>query len=292
MTLIIARIIWEEINIESDSKVTDESILTNNPLCWVIKTLILHPCISLSYAGNLFYAEKALERFFDEKITNNNVFLNMLLEINIESDNETDFILTSIIDNKPKIFKVSNWKVEKSWTFWIWDIEGFNLYQQEYHRLIWEDKGILESMHTAFKKVIDESKIESVGDYHITARTDSKLCPWTKVFAYIEKFEIHMWWTQNINTELTPLQLWEVTNGSYWISYFRTISADYHWVAIYYIHGNFWILFCPQINLNKWIKILDVSAKEFVDKIKDDYNIPLMGFIRNSSTSMQLYIWK
>ncbi len=144
-------------------------------------------------------------------------------------------------------------------------------------------------MQNAFKKIIENSKIKSIGDYHITARTDSKICPWKKVFSYIEKFEIYVWWSQKIKGgELTSLQLWTVANGSHWISYFRTISEKYHWVAIHYIHGNFWILFCPQINLNKWVLIKDVSGKEFIDKIKDDYNLPLMGFMRNSDTSMQL----
>ncbi len=58
MTLVIARIIWNEINIESDSRVTDERRVKKDPLCWVLKTLILHPVISLSYAGNIFLLKK------------------------------------------------------------------------------------------------------------------------------------------------------------------------------------------------------------------------------------------
>ncbi len=41
----------------------------------------------------------------------------MLLQINIESRNETDFIIASINDGIPKLFKISNWKVKEGGHF-------------------------------------------------------------------------------------------------------------------------------------------------------------------------------
>ncbi|MFT5719987.1 MAG: hypothetical protein ACI9W6_000276 [Motiliproteus sp.] len=85
MTLVVARIDKENIFIESDSKITDERLVRSNPLCGLLKTFILHPFVSMSFAGNVVFAELELRKFFDEKIENVNVLLSMLRDINIES---------------------------------------------------------------------------------------------------------------------------------------------------------------------------------------------------------------
>lgn len=134
MTLIVARIYKENIYIESDSKITDERLVRSDPLCGILKTLILHPFVSVSFAGNVNYAELAIKNFFKYAIDDVNVLLQMLLNINIESCNATDFIVATITDRTPRLFKISDGQViDGAESAWIGDIKGFEIYQREFH---------------------------------------------------------------------------------------------------------------------------------------------------------------
>ena len=134
MTLVVARIDEENIYIQSDSRITDDSSVRSDPLCGLLKTLILHPFVSVSFAGNVHFAEKAIQRFFDKGIEDVEVLLSMLREISIESDNTTDFIVAAINEGQPKLFKVTNGAVVRGFiNTWIGDSDGFNQYQTEFH---------------------------------------------------------------------------------------------------------------------------------------------------------------
>lgn len=291
MTLIVARIIDNNIYIESDSKVNDPKLVQSDPLCGLLKTLILHPFVCISFAGAVHYAEIALKRFFDEKIENIDQLLDMLLEINEESKNETDFIITTILGKIPKLFKISNRKIERDLlNASIGDHEGFELYQEVYHKL---DDKILpqEKMKLAFKSVVNNSGIETIGHFHISTALDYKIEPSHPVFLYQEKTEIQITEPQEIKIEKkgewASIPLGTTAGGSHGLSYLVTVSPDYHGVAIHYTHGNFGVLFCPQLEFSGTV-IKDVDGKEFVEKIKQKYGISLRGIIKNSDTSLQL----
>ena len=56
MSLIVARIVEDNIYIESDSKITDDRLVRSDPLCGLLKTLILNPVICISFAGIVHFA--------------------------------------------------------------------------------------------------------------------------------------------------------------------------------------------------------------------------------------------
>ena len=60
MTIVIGRIIDNDIYIESDSRITDFRLVQTNLLTGLLKTIILNPFLCLSFAGFVEYAEKAL----------------------------------------------------------------------------------------------------------------------------------------------------------------------------------------------------------------------------------------
>lgn len=62
MTLVVARIDNEYIYIESDSKSTDDRLVRSDPLCGLLKTLILNPFICVSFSGTVSFPELALKK--------------------------------------------------------------------------------------------------------------------------------------------------------------------------------------------------------------------------------------
>ena len=144
-------------------------------------------------------------------------------------------------------------------------------------------------MYSSFKKVI-ERNIKTIGGFQISVETDHRICPEFPVFLYSLKSEIIVSEPQSLELtvgEWKPLPLGTAQGGSCGISYFRSTSPSYHGIAIHYLHSDFGVLFCPQLNLFDGIKIRGVDSKAFVERIKKEYNIPLEGLIRMSDTAIQ-----
>lgn len=290
MTLVVARIYNENIYIESDSKVTDDRLVRSDPLCGLLKTLILHPFICISFAGNVTFAELALKKFFEYKIEDVNTLLRMLLDTNIESGNATDFIIATINGRVPRLFKVSDGEVTKDiGNAWIGDQEGFEIYQKEFHALEAEVP-LKEKMRKSFRAVIDSTDVEAIGDFHMSTELNYKINPGHPVFLHALKVEIEITEPQTIKFEekgqwkLVPLGT--TAGGSHGISYLNTVSPDYHGVAIHFTHGHFGVLFCPQLDF-RGIVINEVGGREFIDRIKNEYNIPLQGMIKMDDSAVQ-----
>lgn len=293
MTLIVGKIYENKIYIESDSKVTDKNSVKNDPLTSVIKTLILHPFISLSYAGNIHFAEKAIDEFFNKKIDSISDFLELLISINVESLHKTDFVVASLINNSPKFYRIKNGTVEKDLTsIWLGDLEAFNNYQKEYHSLSEDEANIPKNMETAFQKVIIDPNIKSVDHFQISLTTQEKIWQGNDIFLYREKVIVQTTLAQELNfkngNEWVDISLGEDQTGAgHGLSYLITISPHFHGVAIHFTHGKFGVLFCPQINRIEGKIILNVSGEEFVEQIKTKYSVPLRGFVKTSDSELK-----
>ncbi len=290
MTLVVARIDSEKIFIESDSKITDDRLVRSDPLCGLMKTLILNPLLCISFAGKVYYAELAIKRFFENKIESINTLLNMLLGVNTESEDSTDFIVATIHGRVPRLFKVSNGEVTKNiQNAWIGDQEGFEIYQREFHAQEVE-MPLKDKMRKSFRTVIDSAEVDSIGDFHISTELNHEICPDHPVFLHALKIEIEVTEPQTIQLEgkgqYKPIPLGTTAGGSHGLSYLITVSPNYHGVAIHFTHGNFGVLFCPQLDF-KGILISGVEGREFVEYIKNKYNIPLQGFVKMNDSAVQ-----
>jgi len=297
MTLIMARIVENNIYIESDSRITDPKVVRQDPLCGLLKSLIIHPFVCLSFAGIVFFAEKAIDTFFKGKNWDIDSLLAMLLSVHQESGNQTDFILASIMMRRPVLYKISEGVIEGSVNAWIGDYKGFRFFQETFGSLA-DDISMQSRMQTAFKTVIenparwhkDSKTTPSIGDFHISIYLDYEICPSHPVFLYCMKTEIVVVEPQLIKFkrkgELHPIPFGTTKGGAYGISYLRTVNPSYHGVGIHFFHGNFGVIFCPQLGFQAQV-IAKVNSKEFVSVIKERYNIQLNGFIMNSPTSLQ-----
>lgn len=291
MTLVVARIENQNIYIESDSKITDENAIRSNPLCGLLKTLILHPCVCVSFAGNVHYAEQAINRFFqNNKFDNILPLIQLLVEANIESGNTVDFIVATINGRVPRLYKITDGTLEQDISnAWIGDHDGFSVYQKGF---IFQEEGIdiKDRMRNAFKAVVQDPSIETIGDFHMSTSIDRDINPAHPVFLHSLKVEIEVTEPQTIKFEekgeCKPVPLGTAAGGAHGVSYLVTVCPEFHGVAIHFTHGNFGVLFCPQISFNT-ITIRDVDGGEFVERIKDQYGIPLRGFIKTNDSAIQ-----
>jgi hypothetical protein len=172
---------------------------------------------------------------------------------------------------------------------WIGDAEGFGNYQCEFHSLD-NDLSIKDKMRTAFRSVIDNDDLKTIGDFHISTAINYEINPAHPVFLHGLNIEIEITEPQLIEIEKKeqpkPIPLGSRQGGSHGISYLSTASPNFHGVAVHFTHGEFGVLFCPQISFEGVI-LKNISGRNFVEKIKNDFDIPLRGFIKMNDTAVQ-----
>ncbi|WP_461633907.1 hypothetical protein [Labilibaculum euxinus] len=299
MTLIVGRIIDDRLFIESDTKITDRSEAKSDPLVGTLKIIILHPFIALTFAGKVYFAEKALKEIYSRGRLQIQDIIEILASNNKESiiasdgnpDKETDFVLAVIENKKPRIFKISNGIIEPNLqTFWLGDKLAFSSFQRNYHALKKGDASEVDSLRNAFKSVVDDESMDTVGNFQVEVHMDEKICPNEIVFLYTNKTEISIVEPQPIHlkeaNKYYTIPLGTTAGGAYGISYLVSVSPNLHGVALHFLYGNFGVLFCPQISL-KGIKIKDVNGKEFVSELKDKYNLPMQGLVKLDESAIQ-----
>lgn len=281
MTLVVGRITQGGIRVDSDSRITDPNIVSNKNSIFsgLLKTIILNPSISVSYAGGVETAQKAIETLYNLKNFEINTIKSLLLKINIESGNETDFLIASL-ENQPLLYKISNGKIEPSNSFhWIGDIDAFNLFQREFlPNLKSIDAKHISSIHSdAFDKVIENDKIESVGGFHITVhRTKFGL-------EYLFKMQIMSGQPTSVtltNNEAKPIPFGNAQTGAFSFSYLKSDNPYLPAIGIHFPMGNFGTLYYPKIT-REIIFYKNVNGFEFAEKVKNEHNIKLSGMVKN-----------
>ena len=301
MTLIVGRIINDRIFIESDTKITDRSEAKSDPLVRTLKIIILHPFIAVTFAGKVYFAEKALKEIYSKGRLRIQDIIEILATHNKESiiasdgnpDRETDFVLAVIENKKPRIFKISNGIIEQNLqTFWLGDKLAFNKFQGNYHDLKKGGVSEKDSLRDAFKSVVDNESIETVGNFHIEVHMNEKICPNEVVFLYTNRTEISIGKQPPIHlkeaNKYYPVPMGTTEGGAYGISYLVSVSPNIHGVALHFLYGNFGVLFCPQLSL-EGIKIRDVNGKEFVSEIKNRFNLPMRGLVKLDETKIDIF---
>lgn len=280
MTLIVARISQNVIRIDSDSKITDPSVASNrsNIFSSLLKTIILNPRISVSYAGGVETAQKAIEKLYELNDFDINSIKAELLKINIDSQHETDFLIASL-ENQPLLYKISKGQINVSnQSQWIGDIDGFNLFQKNFIPNIksTDAQHILSVQNDAFEEVISSGSIGSIGGFHITVHST------VNGLEYKFKMSMSLGSTnvQLKNNEVFHLLGGNVENGSFATSYLISENPFNPAIAIHFPFGNFGTLYYPKLT-REVILIKNANPLEFVDIILKKYSIKLTGMLKN-----------
>jgi len=300
MTLIVSRIIENKIYIESDSKITGEFVVRNNPLDSKLKALILAPKLCLCYAGNISYAEQAYQ-YFVEKSQNKldwNHYLEYLLKLNKESNDGTDFILAGYNGFKPLLFEIRNKKITQVQQSWIGDKKSFYSFQEYYQSEIEGNTEPKVALGNAFRKVLNNEISESVGGFHFSIKsndkdyTDSSTGNISTVFEYIKKGESYLGRPTEIKiiekNKYESIPSGDSSSGSYSLTHCTPLPLQESCIGVHFGHGNFGIFYPPKDLINRKV-YPEVSATEFLNQIYKEYDIKLSGFeITQSSIGFKL----
>ncbi len=278
MTLVVARIEGLNLFIESDSKVTDPLMLQKSPVCSVIKTVILNPLVTLSYAGDVPLAEEVIRNFYIKGISNVEDFIDLINDISKASTLDTDFIIGTADGGSPRLFRIrKNCQVERDLTStWIGDVNAFSEYQAVYHSLDKNNPSYHE-MRVAISEVINSNKFESVGWFNVSVFLDHEMHV-HPVFAYDIGLNLDANVKQYISANTnTPLSVGSIEGGAYGITFFASLSPKIIGLGIYFIHANLGILYYPKYSLQGQV-IKSKSPVDFIKTILEKYNMPLHGF--------------
>ena len=306
MTLVVCRRKDHEVFVQSDSKVIDcfgvlnkRSLRQNNMLGGLLKTVILHPHICLSFAGASLHATKFLSQFMASSITEWNTprLVMELFRVHTESGLACEFILCEAFDRSPKItlIKGGNIYVDQQ-NAWIGSQPAFNKYQTSLHKLD-ASLPLNQRMRHAFREVIDDELLSEVGHFHIEVYLEHYFANTgligggpDSVFVYEIKSE---WDTGNQVFQIEANQplaipLGSAPYGAYGLSYFRSLSTRRHGVAMHFPHAKLGILMCPQIDCEKAIILKNCVATELLDRIWETYRIAMEGVAIVSETEFRL----
>ena len=295
MTLVVCRKQDHEVFVQSDSKVTDSfgllderSLRQNAMLGGLLKTVILHPHICLSFAGASLHATNFLKRFMASNMREWDTprLIKELWKVHNESNMACEFILCETIERSPRITLIKGGSVHKDQqNAWIGSQPALNKYQKSFHNfdtLV----PLNERMRHAFREVIDDETLSEVGHFQIEVYLEHHFANARligggpdSVFAYEIKSE---WDTGNQvfsiqANETTALSMGSAPYGAYGISYFRSLSTKRHGVAMHFPSANFGLLMCPQIDCEKAIIFKDCIAAELLNQIWETYQVAMEG---------------
>lgn len=282
MSLIVAKILNGKIQIESDTKISGEHVVRNNPVNGRLKALILAHNLTVCYAGDVALAEDAYN-FFIEKSKNKIAWSDYILYLtSLSKTNQVDFILCGY-SPQPFILKIVNGKIEQADSSWIGDKVAFSEFQN-YFLDSTNDDTTSSHFTNSFHKVVMNQLNETVGEFHITVKTNTESFKDQGknvfVFQYNTKSEHVVGRSKTLRFEkkgeAIPLPLGNASEGDYVISYFTNYTQQWASLGIYFEFGGFGILY-PSGKLLNGIKYESKDAQEFVNAVFKDCGIELTG---------------
>ncbi len=281
MSLIISKIFNDRIRIESDTR-----IMLNKEcecfFCGQVKTLIITPTLTISSAGVVSHFDEVLIEIKKnyQQITLDFV-LDLLIKKNIESNNETSF-LVCITQPRSEILKIENFKIEKNLTSaWIGDKTGFDKFQSCYVPMsqsgLVKRLGIDYIMHSCFRDVINDEKINSIGDIQICVTSLNGTFQYSGINT---KYPSPKSIDSNIANGIYPMEgedeklILSAQNGDFQIEYL--ISNNGTSFGVYYKFGRFGAFANPLEN-NVFFIVKDCDKNEFIDNIYKVHQITLQS---------------
>jgi len=297
MSLVVAKKIDNYLQIVSDSKLTAEEQIYGNPFLFgTLKTIITSVNTCISFAGlvekdGINYPKIAFEKIFDTESMPLTDILEILTDVQKQSKYETDFIVAHQNDDIIRLIKIQNGQLYEGYdTFWIGDIDGFNVFQTEFLNkssdkdLTGEEKSSV--MFDAFTQVINNATVKSVDGLLVSIFNKNGY------FEYLEGINLDIHKKTTIKPKQSKvLPFGEAEDGSFGIAYFTNEKDNPFAIATYFPQGRMGVLYAPQLSLER-ILIKDVSDEEFVKIIKEKYKTELSGFIIDLKRGQARYLGK
>lgn len=267
MTLIVARIIEDEIVVLADAKITNPSILRNNPLTGALK-LIATNDVCIGYAGSYCVALDAIRDIRARNTTDVGEIEDILFAAHTTSNMEADFIIASHIQG-PRLTAISNSSVSTgNSAAWIGDINAFTAYQRQYHNISTTDED--SRMNNAMNEIIREGIFSSVGNFVTGVRGTSsgfRYCSSIQIFPISQTIPSGSW---------TTIQFGSAQQGGYAYSIMIPLTPNTGVIGVYFFQGRVGALYHP-IEQDHAIIYSNVNFEEFKEAVYSDYGLQIDG---------------
>lgn len=260
-----------------DKTITGDNKLRMSPNQGVLKIHILNPKICIAFAGNVEFSIDLIHSFIKLKPDSlENILLYFHDKLKFENDN-SEFILGIIKDDKtPILFKVSSDKIEQNNSFWIGEKTAFSEFQSFFLKSTKTDS-IIEKTKNAFNEMIKSTKIETVGDFIISAFLNTNI----NSFIYEEKLEVYGGYgiIKIKANESEALPEGTTEEGSFTVSNLISNNTGKPAVCLFFSKGKIGYLYrsISETNINAKPIIIDGNYHEVIEKVKLIYDIELIG---------------
>lgn len=288
MSLIVARIIGSSVCILSDTRITPKSHsgAYRRPFDGALKTILLSPSLSVSYAGNnreAAYDAIAEFCFGDGKIVVPVELADHLLQVHRSNPN-TEFIVGKL--NPPKLYWIHDGGVDQDLAAaWIGDPVAFNVYQESYSawRPTFSRLDIGDAEHSKFLEVCDrmtsafQTVLERDSLCELVGGPLIRLASTSTGFEYMTGSYGHNFGPVSGTTVETNAMKIEVGN-TYTYSILIAEAPGIGAVGIYINQLNAGGLFFPRKS-ESVIRYDDCSVIEFINRVEMQYGIKLNGLM-------------
>jgi hypothetical protein len=281
MTLVVVRVIDDEIRIISDTKITDSGALHPTLLDGGLKCIAISPTCCVCFAGNVAAAEGALVPILDRTLRDRQQITTHLLEHHKAARGKTDFIVASAgtcvtIDRVANDTLETNVKVA-----WIGDHSAFSTYQSLYHA---RDRASISldgrfqtatQMSDAFKAVIEDAQNPSVGDFQVTVTSKPAE---DDGFRYLPNHGAFGF--QSVPLTTTPTSILRslgVEGGSFSYTVLVPKIAGLGALAVHLREGKVGAFFYPARCWSPTV-FKDVGVDDFVEAIAQRFGVYVDGF--------------
>lgn len=291
MSIIIAKIENENCIFLSDTKVSidngDKSVTGGDKIRFapsegVLKINIIKPRICIAFAGDIKPASIIVHSFIKEKPKKLEDILNFFQnEINLRGC-DVEFIIGLIHDDTlPKLYKIDSSNIKSGQSFWIGDKSAFNEFQSYFLNLE-NSKSLLHKATESFSMLINNSNIETIGDFNISASYNKEI----KAFIYDYRAEGYGGYNKLYVEKNKPTVLTEgnVQEGAFVVNNLVSNNTAKPAVCLFFPKGEFGFLFIPISETNIRIKpyIIKGNIKEIVEIVKSEFEIQLTGMYVNN----------
>lgn len=190
----------------------------------------------------------------------------------------SEFIVGFILSNKlPVLYKINSEIVEKGNSFWIGEYKAFNEFQSYFSKH--DKKDVILDATNSFSELLKNTKIETIGDFMISASLDNSLNSFTYEFRSesISGFD-----SQKIKANKhTLITEGNVEFGAFVVNNLISNDCSKPAICLYFSKGKVGFLYIALSEYNSKVKpiVFKCEPDEIVEKIKIQFGITLLGVI-------------
>lgn len=287
MTLVIARRLSRGVRVLSDLRVSHPEMRRNGLPHGVLKTVVLNPNVCACFAGSVGLGAHAIAELATNAghLTAEQVVVALRLahERSIE---RSEFLVAQA--HPPRLWKISNGHVgDDEAAAWIGDFDAFERFQELFHGPALSFRPPPEfdptgshaeasQLMDAFRLVIADDQIESVGDARVVASADED------GFRYLPYMEIDNGldppsFTVGPGEEASLLRVGTAAIGAFAYSLLTPVDAGVGLVAVHVLQAALGFIYYPAASTDA-IVYSSVTQAQLIDRIKADYGIEVGGF--------------